>query len=97
MIKPRLPEVQKYVNDVIYLLKLQKVNPINAEKLQVELLIFPPDLKKRDLDNVCKCILDALQRAKIYEDDFKIWKLTVERREVRKHGEVEFTIISLED
>jgi len=87
--------VIKYVNDVIYLLKMQKIKPTSADKLQIELLIFPPDQKKRDIDNVCKAILDALQHAGIYTDDLKIWKLSVERREVRKHGEVEFTITEI--
>ncbi len=93
----RLPAVVKYVNDVIYFLKMQKIKPFFAEKLRIELLIYPPDRKKRDIDNVCKGILDALQYAGIYDDDFKIWQLSVERREVRKHGEVEFTIMSIGD
>lgn len=95
MVKPRLPAVQKYVNDAIILLKMQKINAINAEKLQIELLIYPPDHKRRDLDNVCKVILDTLQRAGIYEDDFKIWNLTIKRKEMRQYGEVEFTIMEI--
>lgn len=92
MVKPRLPEVQKYVADCIYFLNFQKIKPINAEKLQIQLLIYPPDKKRRDIDNICKVILDTLQRAGIYDDDFKVWKLTVERQEVRQYGEVEFII-----
>lgn len=74
---------------------MQKIKPIIADKLQIELLIYPPDNKKRDIDNVCKALLDALQHAGIYDDDFKIWVLHVERREVRKHGEVEFILKAL--
>lgn len=95
MIKPRLPSVQKYVEDCLILLKMQNLKPISTEKLQVEILIYPPDLRKRDIDNVCKVVLDTLQRAHIYENDFKVWKLTLERREVRQYGEVEFTIASI--
>lgn len=92
----RCPHVVKYANDVFYLLKSQKIKPTFAEKLQLTLLIYPPDEKKRDIDNVCKAICDALQFAGIYTDDFKIWVLHVERREVRKGGEVEFTIKGIE-
>ena len=97
MIKPRLPEVQKYVTDCLYLLKMQKITATSAEKLQIDLLIYPPDKKRRDIDNVCKVVLDTLQRAGIYDDDFKVWMLTVERKEVRQYGEVEFTITSKGD
>ena len=96
IVKPRLPAVQKYVTDCLLLLKMQKINSIDAEKLQVELFIYPPDKKRRDLDNVCKVILDTLQRAGVYTDDYKIWKLTISRKEVRQYGEVEFFITSIE-
>lgn len=85
----------KYVKDAVILLKYQQIKPTSAEKLRIELLIYPPDKKRRDLDNVCKAICDVLQHAGIYDDDFKIWQLYVERREVRKYGEVEFTISSI--
>lgn len=63
-----------------------------AEKMQVDLLIYPPDKKKRDIDNVIKVILDTLQHAGVFENDFNVWKLTAERKEVRQYGEVEFFI-----
>jgi crossover junction endodeoxyribonuclease RusA len=88
--------VQNYVKECLYLLYAQKVKPIAAEKLQIELFIYPPDKKRRDLDNICKVILDTLQKAGIYDDDFKIWKLTISRKEVRQYGEVEFIIKSLD-
>ena len=97
IIKPRLPAVQKYVDDCLILIKIQKIKPVIAEKLQVHLLIYPPDEKRRDLDNLAKVCLDIFQRAGIYDDDFKIWKLTISRKEVRQYGEVEFIITSIGD
>lgn len=96
LIKPRLPSVQKYVNDCLLLLKTQKLNTIDDEKLCVQLDVYPPDLKRRDLDNIAKVILDTLQRAGIYKDDYNIWKLTIERKDVRQFGEVEFTISAID-
>lgn len=93
----RSEKVKKYHEDVFYLLKSQNIKSLLTQKLRLDLHVFPPDHKKRDLDNVCKAILDALQHAGIYDDDFKIWKLTVERKEVRKYGEVEFVITSIGD
>jgi crossover junction endodeoxyribonuclease RusA len=84
--------VVKYVNDVYYLLKQQKINPILAERLRLELYVYPPDLKRRDLDNLCKAVLDALQHAGVYPDDFRICQLYVERCSVRSFGEIEFIL-----
>ena len=91
-----MPKVQNYVEACLLLLKNQKIKPISAEKLQIELLIYPPDKKRRDIDNVIKVLLDTIQRANIIENDYKIWLLIVRRKEIRKHGEVEFTIKELE-
>lgn len=88
----REPEVVRYVNDVYYLIREQKLKATTADKLRIELYIYPPDEKKRDIDNVVKAVLDALQFAGIYTDDFKVWQLYIERRGVRKLGEVEFII-----
>ena len=46
--------------------------------LNVHLSVFFPDKRKRDLDNILKCLLDALTHAHIYGDDSQIKKLTLE-------------------
>lgn len=46
--------------------------------LDVHLSVFFPDKRKRDLDNILKCLLDALTHANIYGDDSQIKKLTLE-------------------
>ena len=40
---------------------------------------FPPDRRRRDLDNIQKPVLDALQHAGVYEDDSQI-DLLITRR-----------------
>jgi Holliday junction resolvase RusA-like endonuclease len=49
----------------------------------VELLIelYPPDRRRRDVDNSLKCLLDAFTHGGLYEDDSLIHKLTVVKRE----------------
>jgi crossover junction endodeoxyribonuclease RusA len=42
---------------------------------------FPPDRRRRDLDNLLKPTLDALQHGGVYEDDSQIDLLLVRRRE----------------
>lgn len=39
--------------------------------------VCPPDNRKRDLDNILKALFDALQHARIIEDDSQIRRLEV--------------------
>ncbi|MBN2583678.1 MAG: RusA family crossover junction endodeoxyribonuclease [Planctomycetes bacterium] len=41
---------------------------------------FPPDRRRRDLDNIQKPVLDALEHAGVYEDDSLIDLLITRRR-----------------
>ena len=45
---------------------------------------YPPDRRKRDLDNVQKALLDSLEKARVYEDDSQIDLLLTQRRIVDK-------------
>ena len=47
---------------------------------------FPPDHRRRDLDNIQKPVLDALEHAGVYEDDSQIDLLVTSRREVVPNG-----------
>ncbi len=48
-------------------------------RLSVLIDAYPPDRRKRDLDNVLKALLDSLQKAKIYKDDGQIDYLAIKR------------------
>ncbi len=54
--------------------------------LSVVVAIHPPDRRRRDLDNVLKSLLDALQHGGAYSDDSQIARLLIERRDVVKYG-----------
>lgn len=55
--------------------------------LAIEITTHPPDNLRRDIDNVLKCLLDAMQHAGVYEDDNQIARLLIERgRKVRAEG-----------
>ena len=49
---------------------------------------FPPDHRRRDLDNLQKPLLDALEHARVYADDSQIDLLITRRRDVRPGGGV---------
>lgn len=59
-----------------------------GERLQVWIEAFPPDRRRRDLDNIKKSLLDSLTHAGVYEDDCLIDDVRCVRREVSKPGHV---------
>lgn len=57
-----------------------------AGPLEVAITLTMPDKRKRDIDNISKALLDALQHAGAYDDDNQIDKLTIERGDVEPPG-----------
>ena len=67
-------------------------------RLSVAIGAHPPDRRRRDLDNVLKALLDAMQHAGIYEDDANIDRLEITRLAVQpKNGQVIVTIETIEE
>ena len=65
-------------------------------RLKVDILVFPPDNRRRDLDNVLKAILDSLEDAKVFKDDSLIDDLRVRRMDTFKDGKIEVGIEIIE-
>lgn len=63
--------------------------------IEVFVTLFPPDKRRRDVDNPLKALLDAMQDAGVYEDDSLINRLTIEKRSVVKGGKC--CVVILED
>ena len=55
-------------------------------RLSVTVDIYPPDRRKRDLDNVLKALFDGITHAGVWEDDSQIDELHVYRRDRVEHG-----------
>lgn len=65
-------------------------------RLAVTIDAYPPDKRVRDLDNILKSLLDAMQHAGLYKDDSQIDRLTIERREIEKPGKVRVNVREIE-
>lgn len=50
-----------------------------AGRMAVEITVYPPDRRRRDLDNVAKCLLDSLTKAGVWRDDEQIDMLMIRR------------------
>ena len=60
--------------------------------MAVHITAYPPDRRKRDLDNLPKAILDALTDANVWGDDSQVDDLRITRGQVVKHGSLAITI-----
>ena len=49
----------------------------SAGPVRVVIEAFPPDRRKRDLDNILKSLLDSLTHAGVWEDDSQIQDLRI--------------------
>lgn len=49
--------------------------------VELKIQLYPPDNRRRDIDNVLKCLLDSLTFAEIYDDDSQVKRLFVEKLE----------------
>ena len=69
--------------------------PPTEDRIALAMDAFPPDRRRRDLDNLQKAVCDALQHAGVYEDDCQIDLLIIRRCALdRPDGHVEILIMA---
>lgn len=78
---------RRYRRDVVALLAAGRAAPLRG-RLELVVHVFPPDRRRRDLDNLQKALFDALQHAGVYGDDSQIDRLDVRRGPVVPGGKV---------
>lgn len=72
-------EGRKYKKAVREYVMLLGLKPLKDAKLKIEMFLQPRDKRKIDIDNRIKSVLDALQDAGLFDDDFQIDELTIRR------------------
>lgn len=60
----------------------------DGERLSLAIVAHPPDRRRRDLDNLLKALLDALQHARLIADDGDIDHLQIRRSAPTPGGQV---------
>lgn len=66
-------------------------------RLSVTIKAFMPDRRRRDLDNVLKATLDALQNGGVFEDDEQVDDLRIIREAVEPPGRLEIVMEEIPD
>ena len=73
-------EGRRFRREVMAILAAMGVQPMTGS-LFVRVDVYPPDRRRRDLDNVQKALFDALEHGGAYGDDSQIVKISLEKHE----------------
>jgi crossover junction endodeoxyribonuclease RusA len=84
-------EGRTYRQEVAVMLDRRRL-PMIRDRMRISIEAFPPDRRRRDLDNLLKASLDALVFGGAIEDDSLIDDLRIRRGEVREGGELRIHI-----
>jgi crossover junction endodeoxyribonuclease RusA len=82
---------REYRETVCALLARRRLTPLEG-RLAVHVEAFPPDRRRRDVDNLCKSLLDALGHGGAYRDDSQIDWLSLEKCEPVSGGRTKVSI-----
>ncbi|MCZ3383874.1 RusA family crossover junction endodeoxyribonuclease [Kosakonia sp. SOY2] len=85
---------RKYQSDACAAIieQLRRLPKPSTELAAVEITLYPPDNRRRDIDNYNKALLDSLTHAGVWEDDRQVKRMLVEWGPVVKGGRVEISI-----
>ena len=83
-------DVQDYVIE-------QNIPKFGDKKLKITMILRPRDKRKIDIDNRIKAVLDSLQDAGVFDDDFQVDHIEMIRGEQIKGGLIRVLIEELPD
>lgn len=78
-------EGKAYLEHVGLLLKMKRVKPIEGP-VAIRITLNPPNLRRRDLDNCFKVLIDAITKGGAMGDDFQIKHIEATMLDVVKNG-----------
>lgn len=71
--------VNDFAKEVQAIVRRKGFEGFGTTPVAVAIQAFPPDRRRRDLDNIQKVLLDALQMAGCFDDDSQIDRLEIHR------------------
>jgi len=83
---------RKYKKDCYWIMTGQKVPRFESGRFSVTIRAFPPDRRRRDLDNLLKPVLDTLTEYSAITDDSDVDEIHILRMGQLKGGNLEIEI-----
>lgn len=81
-------ETLAFICLVINICRTQGVKSFGSATISLEVDVYPPDKRKRDLSNILKVLEDSLMRGGCFDDDSQIALLLVKRCSIIKQGKI---------
>ncbi len=75
---------REYRKTAFYLCREFQGSFSEEDRLSLFIAAYPPDKRRRDLDNIFKVCLDSLQFAKVFPNDYQISELSIKRMPERE-------------
>lgn len=87
---------KRFYYEVFMIIRQKTQLGFQGATISIDIEVYPPDRRKRDLDNILKVLIDSLQKANLFDDDFQIARLFVERKNIIPQGQIIVRIQSYE-
>lgn len=71
---------RKYREMIVSRFRSKNIEPFRCP-VELSIELYPPDNRRRDVDNSLKCLLDSFTCGGLYEDDSQIRKITITKYE----------------
>ena len=91
------PKGKAYKDSVRARVRLAGWNAAYTGRAAVEILVYPPDRRRRDIDNIPKIVFDSLTYSGVWADDCQVDELSIRRMEPRRGGEIQLTVSAWEE
>lgn len=84
VIAPEGRTYRRNIRELIFVADL--VDAFGAQRLKIEAIVSPPDRRRRDLDNLEKCLWDSLEHSGLYRNDSQIDDKHMVRGDIDEEG-----------
>lgn len=88
---------REYKNEVKTMVVEEKIPTLGNRRLSVKMVLRPRDKRQIDIDNRIKAVLDSLQEAGVFVDDWQVDFLQIARGEPVRHGAIYVTLETIGD
>ena len=81
--------------NVVQIVSREKKDLKIVSRVKVNVMVYPPDRRKRDIDGYLKALLDSLTHAGVWLDDEQVDSIYITRGEVVKGGKAVVEILPM--